>query len=225
MLSKLIQKYALRIKQEPYDIDTSITNRELILFLSKRLLMLLRGIIFLRKNIFLGKNVIINYKHKIKIGKFTSLHDGVEIDALSKNGVELGKRCTIGKSGYIRCTTTLKELGVGLSVGDNVGIGSNSYLGCWGGVKIGKNTIIGERFTVHSDKHNFDDADVLIRHQGVEKLPVEIGENCWIGSNVIVLGGVRIGKGCVIGAGTIVTKSVPDNSLAVGNPARIIKVR
>ena len=53
--------------------------------------------------------------------------------------------------------------------------------------------------------------------------PVEIGSNCWIASNVVITGGVTIGEGCVIGAGSVVTRDIPANSLAVGNPCRVIR--
>lgn len=53
--------------------------------------------------------------------------------------------------------------------------------------------------------------------------PITVGDDCWIGANVTVLPGVTIGKGCTIGAGAVVTKDVPDYSVAVGVPARVIK--
>jgi maltose O-acetyltransferase len=53
-------------------------------------------------------------------------------------------------------------------------------------------------------------------------LPITIGDDCWIGGNS-VMSGITIGKGCVIGAGSVVTKDIPDNSLAVGNPAKVIR--
>ena len=54
-------------------------------------------------------------------------------------------------------------------------------------------------------------------------LPVTIEDGCWIGGGVIILPGVTIGKGSVIGAGSVVTKSIPENSLAVGNPCKVIR--
>jgi len=54
---------------------------------------------------------------------------------------------------------------------------------------------------------------------------VVIGQGCWIGARVTILGGVRVGKGCVIGAGSIVKESIPDWSIAVGSPARVVATR
>lgn len=54
-------------------------------------------------------------------------------------------------------------------------------------------------------------------------LPITIGNGCWLGGGVIVLPGVTIGEGCMIGAGSVVTKDIPENSLAVGNPCRVIR--
>jgi len=62
------------------------------------------------------------------------------------------------------------------------------------------------------------------RREGVEYAePIEIGDDCWLGANVTVLPGVKIGKGCTIGAGAVVSKDIPDYSVAVGVPAKVIK--
>ncbi|HBO38687.1 MAG TPA: hypothetical protein DD638_08465, partial [Pasteurellaceae bacterium] len=54
-------------------------------------------------------------------------------------------------------------------------------------------------------------------------IPVEIGNNVWIGGNVVILGGVTIGDNVVVGAGSVVTKNIPANSLAVGNPCKVLR--
>lgn len=66
--------------------------------------------------------------------------------------------------------------------------------------------------------------DVNLRNKGLEYAkPIKIGNNVWIGGNVIVLLGVTIGDNVTIGAGSIVNKDIPSNSIAVGNPCKVIK--
>lgn len=73
--------------------------------------------------------------------------------------------------------------------------------------------------------HRFSDVTKLIKEQGVETKGIIIESDVWIGANCCVLDGVTIGRGSVIGAGSIVTKSIPPMSVAVGNPCRVIKQR
>jgi maltose O-acetyltransferase len=77
-----------------------------------------------------------------------------------------------------------------------------------------------------TNAHAFDDVDVPINQQGnLETREVVIGDDVWIGTRVIIMPGVTIGSGSVIGAGSIVTKDIPGMSIAVGNPARVIRNR
>ena len=71
--------------------------------------------------------------------------------------------------------------------------------------------------------HNYKDTTYTISKQGVYTSPIIIEDDVWIGANAVITAGVTIGKHCVIGAGSIVTKDIPDYSVAVGNPARIIQ--
>lgn len=66
--------------------------------------------------------------------------------------------------------------------------------------------------------------DSIERNKGLEfARPIIVGNNVWIGANVTVVPGVTIGDNCVIGAGSVVTKDIPDNTVAVGNPCKVIK--
>jgi acetyltransferase-like isoleucine patch superfamily enzyme len=64
-----------------------------------------------------------------------------------------------------------------------------------------------------------------IRLQGIYKREVRVGHNCWIGYGVCVLRGVTVGNNCVLGTSAVVTRDIPDNAVAVGIPARVIRMR
>jgi acetyltransferase-like isoleucine patch superfamily enzyme len=109
------------------------------------------------------------------------------------------------------------------NVAFNVGVNLNAAVG--GIIDIGANSLIGPGVMMRTADHVFSDPNSLIRKQGHSPKDIIIEDNCWLGANVIVIGGVRIGKGSVIGAGSIVTKNIPPMSVAVGVPAKIIKSR
>ncbi|MDV7396524.1 DapH/DapD/GlmU-related protein, partial [Arthrospira platensis SPKY1] len=88
-------------------------------------------------------------------------------------------------------------------------------------IHIGARTVIGEFCTIlDTDGHDTHPAK---RNEKGDSKPIFIGENVFIGAHVIILKGVRIGNNAVIGAGAVISKSVPENSVVVGSPQRIIK--
>lgn len=82
-------------------------------------------------------------------------------------------------------------------------------------IEIGKNTIFGENVKIYDHNHEYKSPAVLIKNQGYNSKPIIIGENCWVGSNVMILKGVKIGDNSVIGAGCIVFKDVEPGSVIV----------
>ena len=106
-------------------------------------------------------------------------------------------------------------------------IGSNTRVGIGntiiGPVTISDNVNIGQNVTISGLNHNYEDPNKTISEQGVSTMPIKIENNVWIGANSVVLPGVQIGNHSVIGAGSIITKDIPPYSVAVGNPARIVK--
>lgn len=110
-----------------------------------------------------------------------------------------------------------------ISIEDNVYFNNNACLISDGaGITIRKNTIIGPNLMIFDS--DFHDLEPMYRMNGVpKKRAVEIEENVFIGSNVIILKGVTIGANSVIGSGSIVSKSIPPNVIAAGNPCVIIK--
>lgn len=88
-------------------------------------------------------------------------------------------------------------------------------------IYVGDHTMIGPNVTIASAGH-----PILpeLREKGYQfNIPVHIGKNCWIGAGVVIVPGINIGDNTVIGAGSIVTKDIPANSVAVGNPCRVIR--
>lgn len=109
-----------------------------------------------------------------------------------------------------------------LEVGSDVMINENCYLHCVGGVKIGDWVRIAPGAKIFTWNHRFEDAAVPIKRQGGDVRAVEIGEDVWIGTDAVVVPGVRIGRGAVVGAGAVVTRDVPDLAVVAGVPARVI---
>lgn len=103
-------------------------------------------------------------------------------------------------------------------------IGPHSQLYLRANLRIGKGSIIGPHFIVHSANHRYE-GDMLPYDDVYEAKSITIGQNVWIGSNVMILPGITIGDGAVIGAGTIVTRDVPRCAIVCGNPCRIVKYR
>jgi acetyltransferase-like isoleucine patch superfamily enzyme len=148
------------------------------------------------------------------------------VDALSVTGVELGANTSIGRNTRIECTGNLRTIGRGLCVGDNVGLGTDCFYGCGGGITIGDDTIVGNYVTFHSENHQVDNAEKPIRAQGVTRVGISIGNNCWIGAKATILDGANVGDGCVIAAGSVVLAGdYAPNGIFGGTPARLLRSR
>jgi acetyltransferase-like isoleucine patch superfamily enzyme len=120
-----------------------------------------------------------------------------------------------------------------IEIGDRVVLRPGTMLfGELGEGEIGKSYIIieddvmiGSGVHLYTNNHRFDLMDIPIIDQGYyDSKQVVLKKGCWIGANAIILPGVTIGENSVVGAGSVVTKSIPDRVVAVGSPARIIKV-
>ena len=112
----------------------------------------------------------------------------------------------------------------GLSIGDTSGVGIMCEVN--GLVTIGNNVMMGPEVVIYSQSHKYDRIDIPMCEQGFsEYKEVVIGDDVWIGRRAIIMPGVHIGKGCIIGAGAVVTKNIPDYSVAAGVPARVVKSR
>lgn len=130
----------------------------------------------------------------------------------------------------------LEKCGKGVNIypkaqfSSKVELGNNSDIGLSARIQgkciIGNNVMMGPEVMIWTINHKTSDFKVPMISQGTEdERPVIIGDDCWIGSRVIILPGVKIGNGVIIGAGAVVSRDIPDYAVAVGNPAYVVKYR
>lgn len=137
--------------------------------------------------------------------------------------LDLKNKIIIGKKSKINDFVVIKTKNNFVTIGENVQI--NFYCVIYGGagVKIGNDVMIGPHVMIASGNHDFLQVDRPMRHAGnIEKGPIIIEDDVWIGSHVCILDGVKIGKGSVVGAGSIVTKNIPEYSVIAGVPAKVL---
>ena len=115
-----------------------------------------------------------------------------------------------------------------LIIGNNTRFNYNCHIGCCNKIIIGNNVLIGSNVLIIDHQHGnlSSRQDISAPPENRELIssgPVIIEDNVWIGENVCILPGVKIGKNSVVGASSVVTKNIPEYSIAVGNPAKIIR--
>jgi len=231
-LQKSVERLVARLKGDPaYRIQSEYTDGQLIRVLWHRGMQWARGwplrlrATRVRGTVFRGRRVVVEHAAGLTAGTGLILEDGVHLNALSRDGITLGRNVTIAKNAILTCTGVLAEIGTGISIGDRSAVGAGSFIGGQGGVEIGDDVIMGPGVRIFSEDHNFDSADRPIRTQGVTRFGVAIGNDCWIGASVTIVDGVAIGAGCVIAAGAVVTSDIPPRSIAAGVPARVLRAR
>lgn len=113
------------------------------------------------------------------------------------------------------------DYGYNIKVGENFYMNHNCVILDGAKVEFGDNVFIGPNCGFYTAGHPIE---IELRNKGIEYAkPIKVGNNVWFGGNVVVLPGITIGDNVTIGAGSIVTKNIPSNTIAVGNPCKVIK--
>lgn len=225
-MRKFISFIVSKLRKEQFELDRNVPLTYLLRIVCVKIVQAIYGIIVLhRLKCFIAPSATIKCSSKVHTYGFLMVANNCIIDALSTDGITFGNGVSVGRETSIECTGSIKQIGKGFRVGNNVGLGEKCHYGCAGGIEIGDNTIVGIYVTMHSENHTFSDINVPIREQGVNHKGIRIGRDCWIGAKATILDGTVIGNGCVVAAGAIVTGAFPDNCIIGGVPAKIIKYR
>lgn len=146
--------------------------------------------------------------------------------------LERGLIWRVGDAGRIRIgdDACLRE-GTELKVDGTLEIGPRSLIGAWNvlsvleRLSIGADCLLAERVSIRDHDHRFDDPTLPIAEQGYRVEAVTLGNNVWIGANVVLMKGVSLGDGCIVGANAVVTRSFGPGTVLLGAPARPLRVR
>lgn len=172
----------------------------------------------------LGPGVRLLYPAHFEAGDDVFIGDYAYLHCLCSRSVRFGSHTSVSTNLWLSCGRKPDSAGY-FAIGEHSFIGPNGVLGAGGGIVIGSHVQIGPGVTITAERHIFDDPELSIDEQGVQRQGVIIEDNCWLGGRVTILDGVRVGHGSVIGAGAVVTRSIPPLSVAVGVPARVIRTR
>lgn len=135
----------------------------------------------------------------------------------------IGNRVTIARDSWLFTLPALKNCVPKLVIGDGCQIGNFNHITCVNSVILGSKVLTADRVHISDNSHSYENPDVPILDQPVvSKGSVTIGSGSWLGENVSILS-CNIGRNCVIGANAVVTKDIPDYSIVVGIPGRVIK--
>ena len=150
-----------------------------------------------------------------KKGKASTIRRRTRLDLFPYNSFHLGNES------IIEDFATLNNAVGDLYIGHRTLIG----IGCVliGPIVIGDDVMLAQNVVLSGLNHNYKDISLPISKQSYTIKEISVGTSSWIGANVVITAGVKIGKHCVIAAGSVVTKDVPDYSVAAGNPAKVLK--
>ena len=150
-----------------------------------------------------------------KCGKGSSIRHNIRMDVLPFNQFQLGNYSTIESFSTI-------NNGVGdVIIGNNTLIGMGNTI--IGPITIGNDVIFAQNIVASALNHEYRNINLPIHKQPILTAAIIIEDECWIAANAVITAGVTIGKHSVVAAGAVVTKNIPPYSIAVGNPAKVIK--
>ncbi|WP_343616097.1 acyltransferase [Flavobacterium sp.] len=167
---------------------------------------------------------VFNFLNKGKFknfGKKNSIFCPLKIDG--KENISIGTKVIVQYKTWLAAVPLTGTSSCDLIIGDGSCIGNFNHIYATNSIIIGKDVLTADRVYISDNLHSYEDITLPIINQPIKQISaVSIGDGSWLGENVCVIG-AKIGKNCVVGANSVVTKDIPDYSVVVGAPARIIK--
>lgn len=173
------------------------------------------------ENVMIGTGVKIINPHLVSIGDNVKISDDTTIIAREGTEINIGNNVRLEERVYLDSQTA----GGYINIDDNVYIGTGTTMFGHRGLEIGDHVLIAQNVTLTPYSHIFVDPKIDIREQGGHMKKVIIGRDSYIGMGVCIMYTGDIGEGSVVGSGAVVVKPIPPYSVAVGNPAKVIKER
>jgi len=169
----------------------------------------------------IGKGGLVRVPGQIELGSGVLIDDYVTLDVRGDRAeINIADRVSLGRFSTVAAKYGVINLAAGCNVGSYCRIATNSK------VSLGESVLVGAYCYIGPGNHTEGGADEPLISRPMDiKGGVEIGEHSWLGARVTVLDGVKIGRHAIIGAHSLVTSDVPDWGVAVGSPARVIKIR
>ena len=173
------------------------------------------------RNVTFGQGVVLRHPHKVHLGDDAVVDDLVVLDAKgsTNDGIRIGKGVFLGRGTILSCKDG------DIVLGDHVNIGFHSEIFSGSSVTVGRHGLFAAYSYVVGGGHAFERAEVPVLAQERTSRGVVVGENVWLGTGAKVLDGVTLGDNVVVGANAVVAEDIPEGSVAVGVPARVVRRR
>ena len=137
--------------------------------------------------------------------------------------ISIGEDVFVGAGSWLQTLPNHDSCETALVIGDRTGIAGSCVLSAAARIEIGRDVLLARNVYIADHSHRFDQVPLPVIAQGITPpAAVVIGDGAWLGQNVVVCPGVYIGRGAVIGANSVVKDDVPDYTVAVGSPARVV---
>jgi acetyltransferase-like isoleucine patch superfamily enzyme len=173
------------------------------------------------RNVVFGTNVTIRHPHKIQISDNVVIDDQCCLDAKGSDnqGIVIGEGVFIGRNTILSCKNG------DIVIEDKANLGFNCEIFSASRVRIGKSILMAAYTYLVGGDHLYDRVDIPVLEQGRTARGIDVDDNVWLGTHVVVTDGSRIGRDAIIGAGAVVVGEIPEFAIATGIPAKVIRDR